>query len=71
MGRGSRRKIASFYHRFCAKVISLNRPEETEVRMEKRVYLVAFRPLVEEECVNIYGFDMSYQKELEGKLWES
>ncbi|HET8686662.1 MAG TPA: PAS domain S-box protein, partial [Methanosarcina sp.] len=37
----------------------------------KRVYLIAFHPLPEEECVNIYGFDISDQKELEEQLRES
>ena len=36
--------------------------------MGKRVYLVTFHPFPEEECVNIYGFDISDQKELEEKL---
>ena len=36
--------------------------------MGKRIYLIAFHPLPEEECVNIYGFDISDQKELEEKL---
>ena len=39
--------------------------------MGKRVYLVSFHPLPEDECVNIYGFDISDQKELEEKLRES
>jgi len=39
-----------------------------EVKKGKRVYLVTFYPLPEEECVSIYGFDISDQKELEEKL---
>lgn len=39
--------------------------------MGKRVYLVMFHPLPEQECVNIYRFDISDQKELEEKLRES
>ena len=53
------------------RVISRNSPEKMEVKVGKRVYLVAFHPLPEEECVNIYGFDISDQKELEEKLRES
>jgi Sensory domain found in PocR len=34
----------------------------------KRVYLVAFHPSLKEECVNIYGFDITDQKELNGKF---
>jgi PAS domain-containing protein len=33
--------------------------------------LVVFHPSPEQECVNIYGFDISDQKELEEKLQES
>ena len=39
--------------------------------MGKRVYLVVFHPLPEEECVNISGFDISDQKEFEEKVQES
>ena len=42
-----------------------------EVKAGKRVYLISLHPLPEEECVNIYGFDISDQKELEEKLRES
>ena len=42
-----------------------------EVKAGNRVYLVSFHPLPEEECVNIYGFDISDQKKLEEKLQES
>ena len=38
--------------------------------MDKRIYLVAFHPLLEEECVNVYGFDISDQKKLEKKVQE-
>jgi PAS domain S-box-containing protein len=41
------------------------------VKAGKSVYLVAFHPLPEEECVTIYGFDISDQRELEEKLLES
>ena len=53
------------------RVISRNSPEKMEVKVGKRVYLVVFHPLPEEECVNISGFDISDQKEVEGKLRES
>jgi len=36
----------------------------------KRVYRINIRPLPEEGCVDIYGFDISNRKELEEKLWE-
>jgi PAS domain S-box-containing protein len=52
-------------------VTSINAPQKIEVKAGNRVYSVAFHPLPEEECVNIYGFDISDQKELEEKLRES
>ncbi len=56
---------------FVQMVISSNSPKKIEVRVDKRVYIVSFHPLSEEECVNIYGFDISDQKELEERLRES
>jgi PAS domain S-box-containing protein len=53
------------------RVISRNTPEKNEVKVGNKVYLVSFQPLPVEECVNIYGFDISDQKELEGRLKES
>jgi len=53
------------------RVISLNYPEKIEVKAGNKVYLVSIHPLPEEECVNIYGFDISDQKEFEVKLRES
>ena len=53
------------------RVLSQNSPEKMEVKAGKRVYMVAFHPLPEEKRVNIYGFDISDQKELEEKLQES
>ena len=52
-------------------VITRNSPEKIEVEAGKRVYLVVFHPLPEQERVNISGFDISDQKEVEGKLRES
>ena len=42
-----------------------------EVKVGNRVYLVVFHPVPEQECVNIYGFDISDQKEIEEKSLES
>jgi PAS domain S-box-containing protein len=64
-------KLPSFIGDFVQKVISRNKPEKMEVKVRKRVYLIAFHPLPEEECVNIYGFDISDQKELEEQLRKS
>ncbi|HIH95608.1 TPA: PAS domain S-box protein [Methanosarcina acetivorans] len=52
-------------------VISRNSPEKIEIKVEKNVYLVVFHPLLQQECVTISGFDISDQKELEGKLREN
>ena len=61
-------KLPSYIGDLVQRIISRNSPEKMEVKAEKRVYLVAFHPLPKEECVNIYGFDISEQKELEEKL---
>ena len=66
-----REKIPSYIKEIVQKVISLNSPEKMEVKAGDRVYLVVFSPLPKQECVNISGFDISEQKEVEGKLRES
>ena len=65
------KKLPPHIENIVHRVISLNSTEKMEVSVGKRVYLVAFHPLPEEECINIYGFDTSEQKELEEKLQES
>ena len=71
-GVGVGEKLPSYIEDFVQRVISLNSPKKMEVNVGKKVYLVDFHPIPEEECVNIYGFDISDQKELEeGKLRES
>jgi PAS domain-containing protein len=64
-------KLPSYIKDIVQKIISRNIQEKTEVKVGKRIYLVTFHPLPEEECVNIYGFDISDQKEIEEKLRES
>ena len=64
-------KLPSDIGDFVQRVISRNSPEKIEVKVGKKVYLVEFHSSSEEECVTIYGFDISDQKELEGKLQES
>src|SRR5665647_2645222 len=66
-----REKLPSNIGDIVQRVISLNNPEKIEVKAGKKVYLIVFHPLSEEECVNISGFDISDQKELEEKLRES
>ncbi len=67
-GVGVGEKLPSYIVDFVQRVIFRNSPEKMEVKKGKRVYLVTFYPLPEEECVSIYGFDISDQKELEEKL---
>ncbi len=50
------------------KVISRSSPEKLEVEAGERIYLVAFHPLNGKEYVNIYGFDITPQKEMQEKL---
>ena len=61
-------KLPSFIGDFVKRVIYRNSLEKMEIKVGKNVYVVAFNPLPEEECVNIYGFDISDHKELEEKL---
>ncbi|HET8688893.1 MAG TPA: PocR ligand-binding domain-containing protein, partial [Methanosarcina sp.] len=64
-------KLPSCIEDIVKNVISLNRPEKMEVKIEKKVYLVAFHPSSEEKCVNIYGFDVSDWRGSEKKHQES
>ena len=64
-------KLPSYIGDLVQRVISRNSPEKNEVKAENRVYVVSFHHLPEEECVNIYGFDISDQKKLEERLQES
>ena len=50
---------------------SIKAPQKIEVKTENSIYLISFHSLPEEESVNIYGFDISDQKELEGKRREN
>jgi PAS domain-containing protein len=61
-------KLPSDIADFVQRVISWNSPEKMEVRVGEKVYLVTFHPSPEEECVNIIGFDISEQKQLEEKF---
>ena len=63
-------KLPFYIGNFVQRVISCNNPEKMEVKVGNEVYLVVFHPLPEQECVNVSGFDISDQKELEGKLRE-
>ncbi len=64
-------KVPSHIEDFSQMVVLQNSPEKMEVKVGNKTYHIAFHPLPEDECVNIYGFDISDQKELEKKLRES
>jgi len=66
-----RKKLPTYIEEIVKKVTSRNKPEKMEIKAGKRVYLVAFYPSPEGECVNIYGFDISDQKDLKEKVQES
>ncbi|MGB9940762.1 PocR ligand-binding domain-containing protein [Methanosarcina sp.] len=55
---------------FVQRAISRKSIEKIEVNMGKKVYFIVFHLLPEQECVNIYGFDISDRKKPEGKLRE-
>ena len=56
---------------FVKRAISRESIEKIEVNIGKKVYFVVFHPLPEQERVNIYAFDISDRKKLEGELRES
>lgn len=64
-------QVPSTIRNLVQRVFTLNIPEKLEVKARNRMYLLAFHPSFENECVNIYGFDISDQKRLEEKLRES
>ncbi len=70
-GVGVGGKLPSSIGDLVQSVITRNSPEKMEIKVGKRVYLVSFHTSPEDECVNIYGFDISDRKELEEKLLES
>lgn len=63
-------KLPSSIEDLVLKTISRNSPETKDVRVGKRVYRINIHPLPEEECINIYGFDISNHASLEEKLLE-
>lgn len=64
-------KLPSTFGDLVQRVISLNSPEKLEVKVGNRVYLIVFDPVLNEECVNISGFEICDQNEFEEKLQES
>jgi PAS domain S-box-containing protein len=55
-------KFPSSIQDLVLKTISQNIPEKKEVKVGNQVYLITFYPLLDEGCVNIYGFDISNYK---------
>lgn len=53
---------------FSKRVISRKDPEKTQIKVEKRVYLVSFYPVKGGEQVDVYGFDITDYKKLKEKL---
>src|SRR5665647_2528401 len=70
-GVGIGDKLPSYFIDVVNGVTSINAPQKMEVEVGNRVYLVSFHPLPEEECINIYGFDISDQKDFKEKVQES
>jgi hypothetical protein len=68
LGIGIGEKLPSYIRDFIQRVISRNSSENTEVKVGKRTYLFTFQPLIEEECLQIYGFDITDRKQEEQRL---
>ena len=64
-------KLPSYIEDFMQKVIFQNSPKKMEVKVGNKVYLVTFHPTSDEREVNLNGFDITNQKDLEKKLNES
>ena len=64
-------KLPSSIGDLVQRAIFRNSPEKMEVKAGKKVYLVDIHPSSKEECVNIYGFDISGPKEFEEKFLEN
>ena len=64
-------KLPFYIRDIVQRALAKNIPEKIEVHVEKRTYSVTFHPLPEEECVNIYGFDISIQRKIEVRLREA
>ena len=71
MGCEYRGKTLFRYRRFSTRGNLQNHPIKMEFKLGNKVYLITFHPTSETGEVNIYGFDISEQKELEKKLQAS
>lgn len=70
-GVGIGEKLPLHIEIFVQRAISQEAIEKTEIKMGKRAYFLVFHFLPEQEYVNIYVFDITNRKKLEGKLQES
>lgn len=66
-----REKLPPHIEIFVQRAICQEVSEKIKIKVGERVYFTVFHPLPEQECVNIYGFDISESKRHEGKLQES
>ncbi len=64
-------KVPPYLEIFVQRAISRKNIEKIEVTLGKKVYFIVFHLSPEQECVNVYGFDISGRKKLEGKPQES
>jgi PAS domain S-box-containing protein len=64
-------KVPPYLEIFVQRAISRKNIEKIEVTLGKKVYFIVFHLSPEQECVNVYGFDISGHKKLEGKPQES
>jgi PAS domain S-box-containing protein len=64
-------KVPSYLEIFVQRAISRKNIEKIEVTLGKKVYFIVFHLSPEQECVNVYGFDISGRKKLEGKSQKS
>lgn len=66
-----REKLPPHIEIFVQRAICQEVSEKIKIKVGERVYFTVFHPLPEQECVNIYGFDISESKRHEGELQES
>ena len=64
-------KLPSYIGDIMQRVLCHNSPEKLEVKAGNKVYMVSFHPLLEEKCINIYGFDISDHNEVKEKVQKS
>ncbi|MGB9929399.1 MAG: sensor histidine kinase [Methanosarcina sp.] len=71
LGMGNSKKLPTCLEDIVKKVISRNSPEKIEIKAGEKLFRVAFYPSSKEDCVDIYGSEISDQKDLKEKVEES